>query len=300
MRILISGATGLVGTALTNELRSQGHTLGRLVRMRGTAPAGDVAWDPNLATVDLAAMEGVDAVVNLNGASIAGGRWTEARKALLRSSRIGATRVLVDALANLKRKPRVLISASATGYYGDCGDTVLTESVGHGMDFLGLLARTWESEAMRAELTGIRVVIVRFGLIFAATGGALQQMVRPIRLGVGGRLGSGKQWMPWVTLEDATRVIRAAIADETWRGPFNVVAPELVRNEEFTRVAARVLNRPAIFPVPALALRVLLGELAKALLASQRAKPEKLSAAGFEFRHPALEPALRELLGRPA
>jgi uncharacterized protein len=297
MRILISGGSGFVGSALTQLLRSQGHTVQHLVRPGGAALPSSIRWDPAAASVDLAAMEGAEAVVHLSGASIADGRWTRARKAVLRSSRVDTTRVLVDAMLHLRQKPRAFVCASAVGYYGDCGDELLTESNPYGADFLALLARDWEAEAARAGHAGIRTVELRFGVILDGRGGALPKMLAPIRWGVGGRLGSGHQWLPWVAHEDAVQVARDAIFDERYAGPVNVVAPNPVRNSEFTRIAAAALHRPAIFPAPAFALRLMLGDMAKPLLlASQRVRPVRLIELGYTFRCEHLEPALQKML----
>jgi len=298
MRILISGATGLVGTALSEALRVEGHEVGQLVRPGGRARTGDVRWDPASGSVDVAAMEGADAVICLSGASIAGGRWTPERKKVLRTSRVDATRVLVDSLGRMTRKPRVFIGSSAIGYYGNRGDEILTESSAAGNDFLALLARDWEAEAMRAEASHIRTVIVRFGVILSTKGGALAKMLTSFRLGAGGRLGSGKQWMSWIALEDVVGILRAAIANEAIQGPVNMVAPNPARNAEFTHVLASVLHRPAIFPAPAFILRVALGEMADALLlSSQRVQAMHMIAAGYEFKMPDLDSALRNILG---
>ncbi len=256
-------------------------------------------WDPAAAVIDTTAMEGAEAVVHLSGASIAGGRWTPARKALLRSSRVDSTRLLVDAMAQQRQRPRVLVCASATGYYGDRGDEVLTEASDLGTDFLALLARDWEAEATRASAAGIRTVMLRFGVILAREGGALPKMLLPFRFGVGGRLGDGWQWLPWIALEDAVGVARAAISDDRFAGALNTVAPNPVRNSEFTRIAAGVLHRPAIFAVPGFALRMALGEMAKPLLlASARAVPDKLMKLGYAFRFTELDAALCAILGR--
>lgn len=298
MRVLISGATGLVGTALVSALRGDGHAVGQLVRPGGTASTGDVHWDPTSGTVDLTAMEGAEAVICLSGANIGAGRWTEERKKVLRSSRVDSTRLLVDSLTKLKQKPRVFIGASAIGYYGNRGDEILTESSAAGTDFIAQLAREWEAESMRAESAGIRTVILRFAVILSTKGGALPRMLPPFKLGAGGRLGSGKQWMSWVALEDAVGIIRAAVTNVLIRGPVNVAAPAPVQNAEFTRVLARVLHRPAIFPAPAFVLRIALGEMADSLLlASQRVIPERARAAGYKFRHDNLEFALRDIIG---
>jgi len=300
MKILISGASGLVGTSLTKLLEQEGHAVGRLVRPGGKLSAGDVCWDPVARTLDTGAIEGMDAFVHLSGASIAGGRWTPARKALLRSSRVDSTRMLVDALAGLRHKPRAFVCASATGYYGDRGDETLTESSGPGEDFLAQLARDWEAEATRAEHAHIRTVRLRFGIVLAAQGGALPRMLLPFKLGVGGCFGNGRQWMSWVALEDAVRAARLAIVSDTVSGPVNVVAPNPVRNAEFVRTLAGVLSRPAIFSAPALLLRLALGEMADPLLlASQRVHPEQLLARKFDFHFADLPTALKTMLITP-
>jgi uncharacterized protein (TIGR01777 family) len=303
MRVLISGGTGLVGTALTQSLRADGATVNHLVRVKQpsqqTVNPGDVKWNPTSAIVDMAALEGFDAVVHLSGAGIAQGRWTRARKQVLRNSRVDTTRVLVDALARLTHKPSVFVCASAVGYYGSRGDEVLTESSGNGNDFLSLLCRAWEAEATRASLNGIRTVIGRFGIVLSPHGGALPTMAAPFRYGLGGRLGSGKQWMSWIALEDVVEIFKTAIAEPSWAGPFNLVSPSPIRNADFTRVLAGVLHRPAFFAAPRIALRIALGEMADALLlASQRAEPAKLLAAGYRFRQEILEAVLFDVLGQ--
>jgi uncharacterized protein len=299
MKILISGASGLAGKAIVGALCAQGHRVAGLVRPGGPRSEADVAWDPLAATIDVAALEGVEAVVHLSGASIAEGRWTATRKAMLRSSRIDTTRVLVDALTSLQRKPRVLVCASAIGYYGDRGDEILAESSSNGTDFLALLVRDWEAEAVRAEISGIRVVRLRFGVILSAKGGALPLMLLPFKFGLGGRLGSGEQWMSWIALEDVAGIVCAAIANDQFVGALNVVAPNPLRNAEFTRIVANVLHRPAIFAAPAFALRLALGEMADVLLlASQRVTPERLAELGYNFRLQEFEPALRAILQR--
>jgi uncharacterized protein len=300
MRVLISGGTGMIGSALTDSLRADGAVVNHLVRRKEKTSPGDVSWNPTTATVDVPAMEGYDAVVHLSGASVAHGRWTTSRKSVLRSSRVDTTRVLVDSLARLKQKPSVFICASATGYYGSRGDEILTETSGNGSDLLGLICRAWEGEASRAVTSGIRTVITRFGIILSSKGGALPAMAAPFKLGLGGRLGSGKQWMSWIDLEDVLSVIRAAIAEKSWSGPFNLVAPSPIQNEEFTRVLASVFHRPALLAVPAFALRIALGEMADALLlSSQRVQPAKLEAAGYRFHQENLESALFEALRKP-
>jgi uncharacterized protein (TIGR01777 family) len=299
MRIVISGATGLVGAALRSALLTENNDVARLVRPGSSQLAGDIRWDPASGAIDAAAMEGTDAVVNLNGAGIGDSRWTAERKKVLRSSRVDSTRVLVDALAKLQRRPRVFISSSAIGYYGSRGDEVLTEASASGGDFIAALSRDWEAEALRADAVGVRAVIVRFGIVLSVKGGALARMLTPFKLGAGGRLGSGTQWMSWIALDDVVGAIRAAIVNDKLRGPVNAVAPNPVQNSEFTRSLAKVLHRPAIFPAPAFALRLALGEMADALLlSSQRVQPERLISAGFKFRFENLESALRAALGR--
>ena len=294
MKILISGSSGLIGTAATTALKSDGHNVVHLVRPGKTTNPGDIQWDPMRATVDVAGLEGIDVVIHLSGAGIADGRWTEERKQLLRSSRIDTTRVLVDSLSGLKQKPRLLIVASAIGYYGSRGDEILTESSTTGTDFLALVCRDWEAEASRAAERGIRTVMLRSGVVLSGKGGALPKMLPPFKLGVGGRLGSGQQWMSWIAIEDVVGIIRHTIAHEQVSGPVNVVAPSPVRNEEFTRLLAGMLHRPAIFPAPAFVLRLAMGEMADAvLLSSDRVKPEQMLAAGYKFRFEILEPALR-------
>ena len=312
MKILVTGSAGLVGTALSRALAAAGHTVCRLVRPQSAAGEGAkqgfaVAWNP--ATGELGgAGVGADAVVNLAGASIADGRWTAERKALLRSSRIDTTRALVNALAKMNARPSVLVSASAIGIYGNRGDETLTEESKPGTDFLAGLAREWEAEALKAEALGIRVVLARFGIILARDGGALPKMMLPFKFGAGGRLGSGKQWMSWVTLEDVLGILRFAIENASVRvsgnvapvrGAINIVSPQPLPNAEFTKVLAKAVRRPALFPAPAFALRLALGEMADALLlSSQRVRPERLELMGFAFRYAALSLALNAIWTR--
>ena len=303
MRILISGSTGLVGTALVEKFSREGHTVARLVR-RGTSGVGSAAggrtqnvrWDPVAGEFDAASAEGTDALVHLAGASIAGGRWNVARKQLLRASRIDATRHLVAALAKLERPPRSILSASAIGFYGNRGDETLSEASAPGNDFLAEACREWEAEAARAVEFGARVVNLRFGIILAKHGGALPQMAMPIKLGVGGRLGNGRQWMSWVTLEETVRIVEFALGNPDLAGPVNVVAPNPARNSEFTKVLAKTLHRPALFPAPGFALRLALGEMADALLlSSQKVVPSRLVDSGYSFVQPNLAEALADV-----
>ncbi len=301
MKILVSGSTGLVGMALVSALVRDGHTVCRLVRPESTVSMEtkdgfNVAWNP--ATGELGgAGVGPDAVVNLAGASIGDGRWTAERKAVLRSSRIESTRALVNALGKMNARPRVLVSASAIGIYGNRGDESLTEESKAGSNFLAELTREWEAEALKAEALGIRVVLARFGVILAREGGALAKMLLPFKIGAGGKLGTGKQWMSWVMLDDVVGILRLAIENASVRGPVNVVVPQPVRNEEFTKVLAKALHRPALFPAPAFALRLALGEMADALLlSSQRVVPRVLENTGYQFLHADLSPALESIV----
>jgi uncharacterized protein len=299
MKILITGSTGLVGTAITQDLQRAGHTVCRLVRPGtstqaiGNSQGFDVNWNPVTGELGGAAV-GADAVVNLAGASIADARWTPQRKQLLRSSRVDTTRALVQALAKMSARPRVLVSASATGYYGNRGDETLTEASQPGTGFLSEIAKEWESEALKAEALGIRVVRVRFGVILSKHGGALPQMMRPFQFGVGGKIASGKQWMSWITLDDAVAILRSVLENANITGPLNVVSPQPVTNAEFTKLLAAALHRPALFPAPAFALRLLLGEMADALLlSSQRVLPTQLQKLNHQFLHPDLTAALQ-------
>jgi uncharacterized protein (TIGR01777 family) len=255
-----------------------------------------VAWNP--ATGELGgAGVGADAVVNLAGASIADGRWTAERKALLRASRIDTTRALVGALVKMNARPSVLVSASAIGYYGDRGGETLTEESKPGSEFLAGLAQEWEAEALKAEALGIRVVLARFGIILAREGGALPKMMLAFKIGAGGKLGSGQQWMSWVTLEDVVGTLRFAIENNSARGPINIVSPQPLQNAEFTKVLARAMHRPALFPAPAFALRLALGEMADALLlSSQRVLPQVLEKLGYRFLQSDLSAALKSLV----
>ena len=297
MRIAITGASGLVGSALVPFLEESGHQVARLVR--GTPHGPDEhRWSPDLGIPDAAAMGSVDAVIHLAGESVAGGRWTPAMKARIRDSRIGPTRALAQSLAGAPVPPSVLISASAIGIYGNRGDEALTEASPRGHGFLADVCEAWEAAADPARGAGIRVVHPRFGIILDAHGGALGRMTVPFRLGLGGRLGPGTQHWSWVGIADVVNALLFAVTHDTMRGPINVTAPHPVTNAEFTRVLARTLHRPAVMPVPALVLRAVIGEMADAeLLSSKRVLPAALQGAGFAFRHSRLEDALRHSLG---
>ena len=301
MKILIAGSSGLVGTTLVPALTKAGHTVCRLVRpgtvARSQSNGGfQVAWNPATGELGGAAV-GADAVVNLAGASIAGKRWTAERKAELRASRIDTTRALVTALAKMNARPRVLVSASATGFYGNRGDEVLTEESQSGTDFVSAMAKEWETEALKAEAIGIRVVLARFGIVLAREGGALPKMMFPFRLFAGGKIGTGQQWMSWIAAEDAIEILRFTLENGEVRGPINLISPQPVRNAEFTKTLASVMHRPAFFAAPAFALRLALGEMADALLlSSQRVLPKKLESLGYRLLHSDLRSALEAIL----
>lgn len=297
MRVLISGSHGLVGRALIQSMEAKGHQIFRLVRH---APGSDaeIEWSPDRYSIALARLEGFDAVVHLAGESIASGRWDEERKRKIRDSRVKGTKLLSDALANLARPPKTLISASAIGYYGNRGDELLTESSAPGDDFLAGVCAEWENATAHAAEKGIRVVITRFGIILDSEGGALAKMLTPFRMGVGGKVGSGQQWMSWIALDDVVSAIGHVLTSEAVKGSVNFVAPNPVRNAEFTRTLGKVLSRPTIFPIPAFGVRLVFGEMADALLlSSQRVEPRRLKEAGYQFRHPQLESTLRHVLG---
>ena len=294
MRIFITGSSGFIGSALVEALRAAGHEPVPLVRR--AANPGEINWDPESGVLDSGLLEGAEAVVNLAGEKIAG-RWSAAKKQRIRESRLRGTRLLINGLVGLKATPAVLVSASAVGIYGDRGDEVLTESSPPGTGFLAELGVEWETEANRAAEAGIRVVNSRFGIVLDKHGGALKEMLRPFRLGVGGVLGSGRQYMSWITLDDSVRAMIHLLENQTVSGPVNVVAPNPHTNHEFTKALGAVLHRPTLIPVPPFALRLLFGEMAdEALLASARVLPAKLQESGFRFNHPDLVPALRHAL----
>ena len=303
MKIVVTGATGLVGTALLPALTEQGHEVVRLVRTKAAGAAGgnvsEAEWHPERGEVDEAALGACDAAVHLAGENISEGRWTEEKKRRIIESRRQGTRLISETLARMNPRPRALVSASATGYYGDRGDEVLTEESASGKNFVAEVCREWESATEPARAAGIRTVNLRFGIVLSGAGGALAKMLTPFKLGVGGKIGSGAQYYSWITIDDAVGVILRALADESLAGPVNTVSPQPVRNSEFTSAIGRVLGRPTIFPVPAFAARLAFGEMAdELLLASARCEPAKLRAGGFEFKHPTLEGALRHLLGK--
>jgi uncharacterized protein (TIGR01777 family) len=298
--IAVTGATGLIGSALVELLRAHGHTVRRFVRSPGDAREGDVVWDAERSDLPQGALQDVDAVVNLAGAPIAQ-RWTAERKHDIRASRVLGTEKLARAIAALELKPRVLLNGSAVGYYGDRGDEVLTESSAPGHDFLAGVCVEWEGAATPAADAGVRVVLLRTGVVLSKEGGALARLLPPFRLGMGGPIGSGEQWMSWIALEDHLRAIEHCLFVDTVQGAVNLVAPNPVRNSHFATTLGRVLARPALIPVPAIALTLMYGEMAReTLLASQRALPDALAATGFDFRQPTREGALRSLLSPTA
>ncbi|MCB9849925.1 MAG: TIGR01777 family protein [Phycisphaerales bacterium] len=298
MNVAVTGSSGLVGTKLVAALRGAGDAVRRLVR--GDARNEDsFAWDPAGGSVDPAALAGVDAVVHLAGEGIANKRWSEAQMARIRDSRLQGTRTLVRAIVAADPRPRVLVSASAIGYYGDRGDAVLDESAGGGSGFLPDVCRAWEAETKAAADAGVRVVRVRIGVVLSPEGGALAKMLTPFKLGAGGVLGSGKQYMSWIDLDDLVRIIQFAITTDSLSGAVNGVAPTPVTNREFTKTLGGVLKRPTIFPMPAFAARAAFGKMAEdLLLASTRVVPKRLADAGFSFAYPSLEGCLRHQLGR--
>jgi uncharacterized protein (TIGR01777 family) len=299
MKALITGATGFVGQRLIERLVQPTILTRDAQRARqklGSKIADAVAWDLSRPP-PVQALEGIDAVFHLAGEPVAEGRWTAAKKARIRDSRVLGTQRLVEAIRQCSRRPRVLVSASAVGYYGSRGDEWLEESSPPGSDFLARVCQEWEQEARAAEELGVRVVSIRIGIVLGRGGGALARMLLPFRLGLGSPLGSGQQYMPWIHLEDLVRLFLFAAEQPELRGPVNGVAPHPVTNREFTRVLARVLRRSAFLPpVPALVLRLALGEFVEVLLASQRVRPAAALAAGFSFQYPELEAALRDLL----
>lgn len=298
MRLAVTGSTGLVGSRLVAFLRSGGHDVVRLVR-QAPRNSDEISWDPARGEIDAASLEGLDAVVHLAGVSIAGRQWTRSRKAAILSSRIDSTDLLARTLASLAHPPRVLVSTSAVGFYGDAGSRPLTEESPAGSGFLADVCKGWEAAAKPAVEAGIRVVHPRFGVVLAGEGGLLPLISRAFQMGVGGPLGGGAQYMSWIGLEDLLGVLLEAISNDDLRGPVNAVAPEAITNREFSRTLAKVLHRPSFLPAPAAAVRLAGGELADQLiLASQRVVPERLTAQGFTFAFPTMELALRHELGR--
>lgn len=300
MKILVTGSSGLVGRVLLPFLKTGGHEVVPLLREESASGNGAPRWSPQRKLVPLGSLEGFDGVVHLAGESIASGRWTEARKKRIRESREQGTRLLSESLARLERKPKVLVSASAVGFYGDRGAELLDERSERGDGFLADVCERWEQATEPARAAGIRVVHLRVGVVLSGGGGALRKMLPPFELGLGGVIGSGDQYMSWISVDDLATAILHALVREDLEGPVNAVAPTPVTNRELARALGRVLRRPTILPLPALAARLALGEMAgELLLASARVEPSRLLESGFVFRHGDVEQALRHVLGRP-
>jgi uncharacterized protein len=298
LHIAITGATGFIGSALVAQLAAAGHAVRRLLRSERQRRPDDVLWDPAAGRLDPHALEGVDAVIHLAGEPIAQ-RWTTAAKRRIRDSRIRGTALLARTIASLAQPPRVLVSGSAMGIYGDRGDEELDETSAPGHGFLAEVATAWEASAEPATRAGIRVVNVRTGLVLSPRGGALAKLLVPFRMGVGGRVGSGRQWVSWIGLADTVGALTHAVSTESRTGAVNLSSPSPVTNAELTKTLATVLRRPALVPVPAFALRLAFGEMGQAtLLASQRMRPRRLLETGYRFRFPTLEAALRHELRR--
>lgn len=296
MRVLVTGASGLVGAALGTRLQAEGHTVTPLVRGQW-ANTDQPSWDPQKGRIELGKGAPFEAFVHLAGENIAAGRWTVKQKRAIRDSRVDGTRLLCEAIAKLEEKPRVLICASAIGFYGERGDTELDETSPSGTGFLPDVCREWEEATQPAIEVGVRVVHLRIGVVLASEGGALAKMLTPFKMGVGGVIGNGRQYMSWISLTDVVRVIQFALRDETLQGPVNTVAPGAVTNREFTKTLGKTLGRPTIFPMPAFAAKLAFGEMAEALLlGSTRVTPKRLTDAGFSFEHPQLSEALSAIL----
>lgn len=297
LTIAVSGSTGLVGSALVESLTTQGNRVRRLVRKRPVGDSQDIYWKPSESEIDDQRLEGVDAVVHLAGENIASGRWTAEKKHAIVESRVRGTRLLCEALAGLNQKPRVLISASAVGFYGDRGPHPVDEHSPPGAGFLAQTCVEWESQTRPAWEAGIRVVQTRTGMVLSKKGGALAKMLPLFRLGLGGRLGSGRQYMSWITLADLVRAIQFCVEAELVHGAVNTTAPEAVTNREFTDALGRAVGRPTVLPAPPFALRAAMGDMAdEVLLASANVRPTRLLESGFEFHYPELDGALAHVL----
>ncbi|MHC4821013.1 MAG: TIGR01777 family oxidoreductase [Planctomycetota bacterium] len=295
MKTLVTGATGFVGRELLPRLEDP-RVLSRSPSRASESLGGVEAfpWEPNAGPPPADALEGVDVIMHLAGESVAEGRWNDEKKRRIRDSRVLGTRHLVDAMESMEKRPGVFVCASAVGWYGDRGDEILDESAKHNGDFLAEVCVQWEKEAMRAESLGVRVVCVRIGVVLGRGGGALSKMLLPFKMGMGGRLGHGNQYMPWIHVGDLADLFVHCAKTESVHGPVNGVAPTPVTNREFTKTLGKVLRRPTIFPVPEFGLRIVVGEMAQILMASQRVVPRAAEENGFSFRYPDLEPALEE------
>jgi uncharacterized protein (TIGR01777 family) len=297
MKVAVAGANGLIGSNLVRALRARGDEVVPLVR--NPRNPGEVRWDPKAGGEWTRALDGVDGVVNLAGANVGGKRWSEDYKKEIRESRLQATRALVEGMRSASRRPRVFVSASAVGYYGGRGDEEVTESTPPGRDFLAEVCKAWEGEAAHAEQLGVRTVLLRTGVVLDGNDGALKKMVPPFKAFVGGPIGSGRQWVPWIHIGDEVGLILWAL-DGTVRGPVDATAPNPARMEDFARALGRALGRPSLLPVPGFALRLAIGEMAEVLLEGQRAVPRKALEGGYRFQFEDLEGAFRDVLGRPS
>ena len=296
MKVAIAGASGLVGSALIPKLENESIEVTRLVRE--SPKPGEIEWHPNQDTIKPDRLKGFDAIINLAGENIAEGRWTDEKKRKIHDSRVHGTHLLSEAMAKVDPKPQVFLCASATGIYGDRGDEILNEQSESGGGFLAGVCREWEQATEPASKAGVRVVNLRFGPILAAEGGMMAKMLTPFKMGMGGKIGSGKQYISWVAIDDVVNAMKLALKDESTRGPLNIVAPNPVTNEVLTKTLGHVLNRPTALAMPAFAARLAFGEMAdEMLLVSQRVVPKKLTEARFEFRFPDLESALKEYVG---
>lgn len=295
MKVLITGSSGLIGSALVEGLATSGHEVGRLLRNRGDG--NTPWWDPLEGKIDLREFEAPEVVIHLAGDNLATGRWTAAKKSRILHSRVRGTKLLADLFSQGDPKPRLFLSGSAVGFYGDCGQTIVDESSPPGTGFLADVCKQWEDATIPAANAGIRVVTIRTGMVLSSAGGALKKMLPPFKLGLGGVLGGGRQYMSWISIDDVVGAVEWAMADDSLRGPVNLVAPTPVTNAQFTKALGAVLRRPTIFPMPAFAARAIFGEMAdELLLSSVRAVPAKLNDSGYTFRDPELSEALRRLL----
>ena len=298
-KILISGASGLLGSAYSDYLSNKGHTVFKLVR-REPASEYELFWNPMTGELDLKNIEGFDSIINFSGKNIGLGRWTKKSKKVIYDSRIQSTTLLSESIAKLNHPPESFLSSSAVGYYGETGSEFVNEGTEPGKGFLSDLCVKWEKATMPAVRAGVRVIQLRSGVVLSAKGGALAKMLTPFKLGLGGRLGNGRQYLSWIMIDDYVGALYHLMTSENIQSPVNVVSPEPETNREFTKILAKVLNRPAIFPIPAFVLKTLLGQVAEEiLLSSTRAIPQLLMGSGFEFKYPALEDALKKCLISP-
>ncbi|GAB4231275.1 MAG: hypothetical protein Tsb0021_09630 [Chlamydiales bacterium] len=297
MKILVSGSSGLVGTSLVSFLDAKGHEVTRLLRTEKKSHLPQVIWDPYSADADISKFEGFDAVINVAGENIASGRWTKTKKHKIRQSRVQLTENLVEVLKKTKNPPKIFLNASAIGYYGDTGDVPATEESPAGTGFLAEVCRDWEKAALGGEAIGMRVVTPRIGMVLSSKGGALHKMLTPFRLGLGGVLGSGEQFMSWITLKDLIHLFVFCLENEEIQGAVNATAPNPVTNREFTKTLGHVLNRPTVIPMPKFLLQTLFGEMAQELLlVNTRVIPHRLVHSAFHFEHPKIDIALKEIL----